>query len=269
VETALINDHAIDYDVTGTSGPTLLLLSGWCQDHRLFDLLLPHLADTHRVIRADWRGHGAERAVRGDFGYAEQAGDLAALLGHLDADRVIPVSTSHGGWANLELADRLGKARVPGVVVIDWLQLEAPPEFAADLRAIQDESTWLAGRRNLFDVWLAMADCPPVARHLEEEMASFGFDMWARSCRVIEGAYAHWGSPLARMAALREPRPITHLYSQPDLEPYHRGQADFAAAHPWYSARRLPGRTHFPTLESPALVASRVAAFAAGLPDAP
>ncbi|MFD0891909.1 alpha/beta fold hydrolase, partial [Streptosporangium algeriense] len=68
METLVIDGNPIDYDVTGTTGPTLVLVSGWCQDHRLFDHVLPLLAENHRVIRADWRGHGAVRSVDADFG---------------------------------------------------------------------------------------------------------------------------------------------------------------------------------------------------------
>lgn len=263
MNTVLLNDHALDYDLTGSGPTTFLLLSGWCQDHRLFDQLLPYLSGRHRVIRADWRGHGVERSVQRDFGYAEQADDVIALLDHLDVSEVVPVSTSHGGWANLEIADRLGATRVPKVVVIDWLQLEAPAAFIQDLRTIQDERTWIRGRENLFDLWRAMADCPPVDKHLDQEMAFFDFDMWARSCRVIEAAYAHWGSPLRRMSALTTPRPTAHLYSQPDDPTYHQALAAFATDHPWYSPTHLGGRTHFPTLETPRVVAEHLDAFVA------
>ncbi|WP_327090032.1 alpha/beta hydrolase [Nonomuraea sp. NBC_01738] len=204
METALVNGHHIDYDVTG-EGPALLLLSGWCQDHRLFDAVTPLLAGRHTVIRADWRSHGADRTLDGDFGVAEQASDTIALLDHLGVDRVVPVSTSHGGWANLELTDRLGAARVPGSVVIDWLMLPASPEFVAGLRAGASPDTWREGRQALFDIWLAMADCPPVSHHLTQEMAGFSAELWRLSCRVIEQAYATHGSPLERMTALESP----------------------------------------------------------------
>ncbi|MGI5167179.1 alpha/beta fold hydrolase [Spirillospora sp. CA-253888] len=270
METVTLNGQHLDYDVTGPTGdaaggPDLLLLTGWCQDHRLFDRVLPPLARRHRVIRVDWRGHGADRSYAGgDFGVAEQADDVIALLDHLGVERVVPVSTSHGGWANMEITDRLGATRVPRSIVIDWLMLGASPEFVADLRASQDPETWVQARQNLFDIWLAMADNDAVAEHLDKEMASFDFDMWARSCRVIDDAYATWGSPLKRMAAFAERRPVLHLYSQPNDEAYHRGQADFSAENPWFSSHWVEGRTHFPTLESPEALAEQIEKFHAG-----
>lgn len=272
METTVLNGHGIDYDVTGADAgaadgagkadrPALLLLSGWCQDHRLFDAVLPLLAARHRVIRADWRSHGTDRTLRGDFGVAEMADDVVALLDELGVDRVVPVSTSHGGWANLELTDRLGAGRVPRTVLIDWLMLRAAPEFVAGLRAGYDPDTWREGRQALFDIWLAMADCPPVARHLDEEMAGFDPELWRLSCRVIEDAYATHGSPLERMAGFKEPRPVAHLFSQPAGAAYREAQEEFAAEHPWFEPHWLGGETHFPTLESPGAVAERIAAF--------
>lgn len=270
MQSAKLNGHAIDYDVTGPrtgaadAHPPLLLLSGWCQDHRLFRRVVDLLSEDRRVIRMDWRGHGVDRTETGEFGVAEMADDVVALLDELGVAQVVPVSTSHGGWANLEVADRLGAARVPRVVVVDWLMLEAPADFLAGLRVSYDRETWREGRQALFDEWLATADCPPVAEHLTEEMAAFGFEMWARSCRVIEAAYLKWGSPLARMAAFEEPRPIVHLYSQPGFDGYHAVQREFAQNNPWFSAEWLGGRTHFPTLESPAEISARILAFADG-----
>ncbi len=261
MKTIDVDGHAIEYDETG-AGPSLLLLSGWCQDHRLFDQVVERLAQHHRVVRVNWRGHGRDRAVAGDFGVAEQATDVIAVLDALGIDRVVPVSTSHGGWAAVEIAERLGVARVPRFLVIDWIMVEAPPAFVADLQAIQDPKRWLEGRRNLFDAWLDASDHPAVEHHVEQEMGSFDFDMWARACRVIEQSYATFGSPLQRMAQLSPPRPVLHLYSHPRDPAYDAAQRRFAAEHPWFAHERLGGPTHFPTLDSAELVAARIGQFA-------
>ncbi|WP_306320185.1 MULTISPECIES: alpha/beta fold hydrolase [unclassified Streptomyces] len=264
LRTAVVDGHRITYDVHGPAeAPTVVLLTGWCQDHRLFDPLLPYLSDTHRVVRIDWRGHGEDRSPVADFGYAEQAADTVKVLDELGIDRFLPVSTSHGGWANIELADRLGPERVPTVTVIDWIMTPPPAEFAGGLAEVQDPERWTHGRAGLFDTWLNGSGHPLVARHLDEEMAGFGFEMWARSCRVIADAYERWGSPLERMAAMAHTRPVRHLFSQPDAEAYERAQREFSAGHPWFSHRRLGGPTHFPTLDSPALVAEEIVALTA------
>ncbi|WP_425826800.1 alpha/beta fold hydrolase [Streptomyces fractus] len=259
LKTAVVAGNPLTYDIHGDpEHPTVVLLSGWCQDHRLFDPLLPLLADTHHVIRVDWRGHGEDRTPVADFGSREQAEDVIALLERLGVDAFLPVSTSHGGWANIEIADRLGTARVPQVLVIDWIMTPAGPEFLAGLNAVQDPGTWREARQGLFDVWLGDSDHPLVRHHLDEEMAAFDFEMWARSCRVIADAYGTWGSPLRRMAAMKERRPVRHLFSQPTEAEYARAQDTFHAEHPWFSYRMVGGETHFPTLDSPAVVAEEI-----------
>lgn len=256
--------HPITYDEHGDpSAPAVVLLTGWCQDHRLFDPLLPLLTEDHYVVRIDWRGHGEDRAPVADFGPAEQASDAVAVLDALAIGRFLPVSTSHGGWANLELADAVGTARVPRTMVIDWLQTPASPEFLAGLAASRGDD-WRAAQRELFDIWLDGSSNERVRRHLDDEMAEFDHEMWARSCDVIAAAYRQWGSPMQRMTRMKQQRPVRHLFSQPTTDEYVRAHREFADAYPWYSYRLLGGETHFPTLDSPRLVADDIRSFARG-----
>lgn len=138
---------------------------------------------------------------------------------------------------------------------------EAGEEFVRDLRAIQDPDRWLAGRQSLFDTWIGDSGNALVAEHLERDMASFDFDMWARSCRVIADAYRTWGSPMRRMAHLDPERPVMHLYSQPIEAGYTAAQREFGATHPWFRPQYIAGRSHFPTLESPELLVDHVVDF--------
>ncbi|KAB2359494.1 alpha/beta fold hydrolase [Actinomadura montaniterrae] len=259
LQTIEIDGHPITYqDLGPRDAPAVLLMSGWCHDHRLFDRLVPYLADDLRVLCVDWRGHGEDRTPVADFGYREQASDTIAVLDALGVGRFLPLSHSHGGWANLEIAERVGTARAPRLIVVDWLMTPPAPDFAAGLAAVQDPETWIEGRQGLYDVWMNGHDHERVRRHLDEEMSGFGFEMWARSCRVIAEAYAEFRSPLDRMAALTEPRPVKHLFSQPTDPAYEQAQIDFHAAHPWFGYRTLGGPTHFPTLDSPDKVAAEI-----------
>lgn len=74
----------------------------------MFKSLVPELAKDHRVIRFDWRGHGDHREHDGDFDINQQADDLVAFVDELGLETFLTVSTSHGGWANIEVTDRLG-----------------------------------------------------------------------------------------------------------------------------------------------------------------
>jgi pimeloyl-ACP methyl ester carboxylesterase len=252
--------NAFSYDDIG-EGPALLLLSGWCQDHRLFKTLAPELAKTHRVIRLDWRGHGEDRTHDGDFTTSEQADDVIAFLDHMRIDTVVPVSTSHGGWANIEVTDRAGAKRIPCSVVIDWIMVNPAASFFDMIDHIQDRTNWENGREDFFGYWIGKTDNQDIINHVNNEMAGFSFEMWARSGREIAKAYRKWGNPMQRMAAMKEQRPITHIYSQPFEPEYAQAQRDFADNNPWFKPNKLPGTTHFPTLEQPGAVADAIRAF--------
>jgi hypothetical protein len=52
-----------------------------------------------------------------------------------------------------------------------------------------------------------------------------------------------------------------HAFSQPEFEKYRQAKQNFARQHAWFTSTWLGGRTHFPTLESPAAISERIAAF--------
>jgi len=260
MQTIQLGSNIFEYD-DGGSGKNLLLMSGWCQDHRLFKNIIDPLRERYRVIRLNWRGHDAARAYDGDFTTEDQVDDVAAFLDAKGIAEVVPLSCSHGGWANIGVAGKMGLARVPKVIVIDWLMISAFTDLMAALRKSQEPAFWKEGRDSLFNEWLHKADCEDASRHVWDEMASFDEEMWVRSCREIEVAYAKWQSPLARIQAFAPTRPVTHIYSQPIDADYDTLQREFAKAHPWFTPTKIEGKTHFPTLESPEAVVQAISSF--------
>lgn len=259
-----MNGQEITFDIHGDAdGPVILLLSGWAQDHRLFKHIVEPLSKRHKVLRMNYRGHTDPLTFPEDFGPSDQADDIIGVLDALNIKQVIPVSTSHGGWANMEITDRLGIERIPQTIVIDWIMIEATGEFVKSLQDIRNPNTWFQARRDLFNHWIGISDNKDVKDHLDIEMASWGFDMWERSCRRIEEAYNYWSSPLKRMKALEEKRPIVHIYSQAAVEGYEDIQQKFADENPWFDFKVIKGDTHFPTLESPDAVVDRINEFVA------
>ena len=256
-----IGANRFSWDEVG-EGPAIVLLSGWCQDHRLFKTLVPHLARDHRVIRFDWRGHGDFRQHDGDFTIAEQADDLVKFVDHLQLDSFLPVSTSHGGWANIAVTDQLGADRVAKSVVIDWIMTQPNETFFELIDGIQDRKKWEDGRGGFFSYWIGDTDNADIINHVNDEMAGYSYEMWARSGREIGKAYRKWGSPMQRMAAMQQQRDIMHIYSQPFEPEYTQAQVDFARSNPWFHPNKLIGNTHFPTLEQPDRVAAAIRNFA-------
>lgn len=261
MQSMTINGNPITYAEAGDAqAPTLVLLSGWCQDHRLFKNLMPLLAQHYHVLCPDWRGHNPQQEYDGDFVANDLVNDVEVFLEKKHVSRFVPVSHSHGCWVNADLCERLGAERVPRSVVIDWLM--APhPGFQRQLRDGQHPVDYAAGRQSFFDEWADATDNADVINHIRNEMSSFHGEMWIRSCREIERAYEQWGAPLQRLAALQPPRPFLHMYSQPHDPKYQQLQEAFSADHPWFESRRIPGKTHFPTLESAPQLAAAIRGF--------
>ncbi|HXH24694.1 MAG TPA: alpha/beta fold hydrolase [Vicinamibacterales bacterium] len=110
-------------------------------------------------LAIDWRGHGESAPPADDFGADDLADDALAVIQASQADRVVPVAVAHAGCVAIELRRRLG-ARIPKLVLLDWIVLEAPPPFLAALRSLQDPAEWQPTRERLFSMWLQGLDIP-------------------------------------------------------------------------------------------------------------
>src|SRR5690606_32842983 len=65
------------------AGPPVILLHGGLEDGTAWDHFVPELAEGHRVIVPDRRGHGATPDVEGPYSYDLMAEETAELLDHL------------------------------------------------------------------------------------------------------------------------------------------------------------------------------------------
>ncbi|MDX3385462.1 alpha/beta hydrolase [Streptomyces niveiscabiei] len=86
------------YDVTG-DGPPVVLVHAGVADHRMWDGVVPALAERYEVIRYDLRGFGESAPPTAPF---REVDDLARLLDHLGHDRVRLVGASWGGRVALD-----------------------------------------------------------------------------------------------------------------------------------------------------------------------
>ena len=249
------------YDDLGTGDPTLLLLPGWCGDRDVFDPVAGLLAEHRRVVVTDLRGHGGLAHQRGDFDTTTQVDDLVARLDGLGVDRVVPVGLSHAGWFAIELRRRVGAERVPGLVLLDWMPLGAPPGFDEALAGLQGPA-WQSVRAALFDLWASGVEHAGVLDYVAS-MGGYGFEHWRRAGREISAAFAREGTPLSALDALGTP--TLHLYAQPADPGHLAAQQQAAVDRPWFSVVRLDAVSHFPVFEVPDVVASTIEEFVCSL----
>lgn len=104
---AQLNGVYLHYEISG-SGPPLLLIGGMLSDSATWLPVLPLLEQHFTVIRPDNRATGRTRPIA-PFTLPDCAGDLAALIAHLDLRDVHVAGHSMGGYLAQMLA-----ARVPG-----------------------------------------------------------------------------------------------------------------------------------------------------------
>ncbi|WP_375489949.1 alpha/beta fold hydrolase [uncultured Jatrophihabitans sp.] len=252
------------YDDTGTGEPALLCIPGWCGDRSVFAGLTAGLGANRRTLAMDLPEHGTRPRTGADLRTDDVVRDAQTLLDAEQIERVVPVALSHAGWAAIELRRRLGADRVPGIVLLDWMVLGPPPGFVDALAGLQDPTAWADVRSGLFAMWTTGLDIPALDRYVDG-MGEYGAAYWHCAGREISTAFAAEGTPLAALERLDEPCPTLHLYAQPADDAVLAAQQDYAAAHPWFRAHRLPARSHFPMFEVPGEMNTVIEDFACGL----
>ncbi|MGD4331344.1 alpha/beta hydrolase, partial [Xanthomonas citri pv. citri] len=96
-----------------------VLLHGWSQSRATWDRVVPALAEQHRVVSYDQRGHGLSGKPDHGARVARLAADLAELVAHLELTSFDLVGHSMGasvGWSHI---DTHGPGALDSLVVID------------------------------------------------------------------------------------------------------------------------------------------------------
>jgi non-heme chloroperoxidase len=123
-----LRHHFVDVDDGGRihvvergQGPPLVLLHGIMLSSALWVHQLRDLADHHRVIAVDLRGHGQSLPGSAGSGIERLAADVAQVLEALGVEEAVVVGHSMGGMVALQLAVDLPVAersrRLAGIVL--------------------------------------------------------------------------------------------------------------------------------------------------------
>ena len=90
------------------NGPAFVVLHGFPDNSHIYDDLIPHLVSAgRRTVAIDFLGFGAsDKPAGAPYSFAQQLGDLEAVVEGLALDKIIPVGHDAGGPAAVNFALR-------------------------------------------------------------------------------------------------------------------------------------------------------------------
>ena len=99
-----VNGVRLAYEIHGEGEIPLVLVHGAFESRRTWDWVVPHLADSFRVLIYDLSGYGESERPSDRVSSLEHIGDLAALIEHLELSPAWVAGQSGGGEITLFLA---------------------------------------------------------------------------------------------------------------------------------------------------------------------
>jgi 3-oxoadipate enol-lactonase len=193
----------LNVEATGPDDGAPLLLGGSLGTTRaMWDPQLPALAEAHRVIRFDHRGHGRSPVPEGPYSLDDLGGDVLALMGRLGMERVSYCGVSLGGmvgqWLAINAPDRIAR------LVLISTSAHMPPAEAWHERAaaVRQAGTPAAVADAVVARWFTPAYAerrPRVVAHYREMISSVPAEGYAACCEAIAAMDLRRGLP--RIAA--------------------------------------------------------------------
>ncbi len=253
------------------AGPAIVLMHGFPDNHHLYDRLVPHLRDRHVVV-FDFLGWGESDKPRDyDYTFANQEGDLDAVVSGLGLDRVVLVPHDASGpaainWA-LDHPDRV--AAMVALNTFYSVLPDAPPNPPEAIRLFSDPA--FARLTEHF------AESPREFRWLYDFQVG-GFirnaDVRKKFVPLLYRQFESRPSTLRPFLALNAdliPAVAANTQRVPELQSFSApvrtafGEGDeylspaqgrsLAALFPRSEALTVPGANHFPQLDAPTEVA--------------
>lgn len=236
----------IAYDDTGGTGRVVLCIPGAGDVRGAVRFLAPKLVEAgYRVVTMDVRGHGESSADWPSYTQTDIAGDMLAVLNHLDVrDAVLVGGSISGGsvlWAAAEAPDRVG-----AVVGIGPAR---DPELSPFTRAL----AWLVMRSpRLWDRYYASlykavkpADLKSYRRALLANLRQPG--RYAATGAMLFGPKS---GVRARFAEIHCPSLVVMGTKDPDF-PAPSAEATELATALHGEVELVPGAGHYPQVEFP------------------
>jgi len=246
---------ALAYDDVGHGDAPVLLVHGMSCNRTHWKAQVEFLAQHHRVVAYDQRGHGeSSLAVDGQYGVPSFVSDARRLCAHLGVEQPIVMGHSLGGVTAIVLAAEPGFASA--LVLVDST-VELPADAAAglvayfdSLRAASDEDYDRQVREFITTRMFDPGDDPERAAVITDELAAVPRDVF------IAGASSVLDVDVAAAALAVHVPALFVASARPwlDLNRVHELRPD------WFLGRTV-GAGHFHQVLVPDQVNAMIARF--------
>ena len=239
------------YEVAG-DGPAMVLIHGFGLDMRMWDPQVGALAARFLVVRYDCRGFGASGPLDPAVPYTH-AGDLIALLDHLDVGEAVLAGLSFGGRVALQAA-LAAPDRVRGLALLDAVldgvpwdpkSAEALDEVTLRVRAagvLAGREAWLA-----HPLFAAARERPDLAAALAAMVAGYPGQHW-----LGQDPHRETRRPLDLLEAVAGPALVA--VGERDVPGFREMSAVLARRIPGAAYHVVASAGHMVNMEQPAVI---------------
>lgn len=254
---AEVNGINLYYEIHG-SGRPLILLHGGLGSGEMFEPVLPLLAERHQVVTVDLQGHGRTADIDRPLDARLMAGDIAALIDHLELATPDVVGYSLGGGVAFQTAAKY-PARVRRLVMVSAnIRPDAIyPEMRAQQGQVNAASVEFMKETPMYQLYQRVAprpeDFPRLLDKIGEAMSKdFDFTEEVRGLKM----------PTLVMAADADMAPPSHyvaVFRLLDGGLRDGGWMGEGRPKGGHALAILPGLTHYNIFSSPLFAAATIA----------
>jgi non-heme chloroperoxidase len=126
------------------SGSPILLLHGWSSSLRWFERNMAALAENHRVVAFDFRGHGSSETTPGGHTMDQYARDVRDVVDGLGLDRPLMAGWSMGSIVLWNYILQFGQGQASGMVFVGQSASDlVTPEYEHGIMTLDDLPEWI------------------------------------------------------------------------------------------------------------------------------
>ena len=126
------------------SGPAILLLSGWSGSKRWFERNIAPLAEKHRVVAFDMRGHGGSDKTESGHTMEQYAQDVYDVVEGLGIERPVMAGWSMGSIILWSYILQFGQGQTAGMVFVGQSASDLiTPEYEHGIMTHDDLPEWI------------------------------------------------------------------------------------------------------------------------------